>query len=54
VHVLDGTIARIRGIDPNSRWDDDDRGTPTSLTQPLTAVEIAERFPTLGPHLGGQ
>jgi hypothetical protein len=25
VYVVDGTIARIRGIDPNGRWHDDDR-----------------------------
>jgi DNA invertase Pin-like site-specific DNA recombinase len=55
VYVVDGTIARIRGIDPNGRWHDDDRGyADIPVTQPLTAVEIAERFPTLGLHLGGQ
>jgi DNA invertase Pin-like site-specific DNA recombinase len=54
VYVVDGTIARIRGIDPNGRWHDDDREyANVPVTQPPTA-EIAERFPTLGPHLGGQ
>jgi hypothetical protein len=53
VYVVDGHVARIRGIDPNGTWQEDDRGfADVPVTRPLTDVEIAEGFPTLGLRLG--
>jgi hypothetical protein len=53
VYVADGTITRIRAVDPAGSWHDDDRGyADAPLTPPLTALQIAERFPTLGLRLG--
>jgi DNA invertase Pin-like site-specific DNA recombinase len=53
IFVVDGTVARIRGVDPDGTWDRDDRGyADIPLTAPLTEVQIAEQFPTLGIRLG--
>jgi DNA invertase Pin-like site-specific DNA recombinase len=53
VYVVNGAVARVRGIDPNGRWDEDDRGyVDVPVTKPLTDVEIAKQFPTLPLQLG--
>lgn len=53
VYVVDGVVARVRAVDPDGTWRDDDRGyADAPLTKPLTDVAIAERFPTLGLRLG--
>jgi len=53
VYVADGIVVRIRGIDPDRPWKDDDRGyAEAPVTGPLTEVEIARRFPTLDLQLG--
>jgi DNA invertase Pin-like site-specific DNA recombinase len=53
VYVVDGAVARVRAVDPDGTWHDDDRGyADVPLTAPLAPVEIAERFPILGLHLG--
>jgi DNA invertase Pin-like site-specific DNA recombinase len=53
VFVVDGTVARIRAVDPDGTWDRDDRGyADIPLTAPLTEVQVAEQFPTLGIRLG--
>ena len=53
VYVVNGTVARIRAVDPDGAWQRDDRGyADIPLTPPLTEVQAAEQFPTLGLHLG--
>ena len=53
VYVVNGTVARIRAVDPGGAWERDDRGyADIPLTAPLTEVQAAERFPTLGIRLG--
>jgi Resolvase, N terminal domain/Helix-turn-helix domain of resolvase len=53
VYVVNGTVARIRAVDPEGTWDRDDRGyADIPLTPPLTDLQVAERFPTLGIRLG--
>ena len=63
VYVVNGTVARIRAVDPDGTWQRDDRGyADIPLTAPLTEVQIAEQFPTLGirrlgdprPHVKGK
>ena len=53
VYVVDGTVARIRAVDPDGTWERDDRGyADIPLTPPLTDIQVAEQFPTLGLRLG--
>jgi DNA invertase Pin-like site-specific DNA recombinase len=53
VYVVNGTVARIRAVDPDGTWERDDRGyAAIPLTPPLTGLQVAEQFPTLGIRLG--
>jgi DNA invertase Pin-like site-specific DNA recombinase len=53
VYVADGVVTRVRGIDPEGTWEKDDRGYyDVPVTDPLSDVEIAKRFPTLPFQLG--
>ena len=53
VYVVNGTVARIRAVDSEGAWHRDDRGyADIPLTPPLTEIQIAEQFPTLGLRLG--
>jgi DNA invertase Pin-like site-specific DNA recombinase len=53
IYVVNGTVARIRAVDPEGAWQRDDRGyADIPLTPPLTEIQIAEQFPTLGLRLG--
>lgn len=53
VYVVDGTVTRIRAIDPTGIWDEDDRGyADAPVTKPLTALQAARQFPTLELQLG--
>ena len=54
VYVVNGTVARIRAVNPGGTWERDDRGyADIPLTPPLTEVQAAEQFPTLGLRLRG-
>lgn len=53
VYVVNGIVARIRAVDPEGAWQRDDRGyADIPLTPPLTDLQVAEQFPTLGIRLG--
>ena len=53
VYVVNGTVARIRAVDPGGVWERDDRSyADIPLTAPLTEVQAAGQFPTLGLRLG--
>jgi DNA invertase Pin-like site-specific DNA recombinase len=54
VYVVDGVVARVRAIEPDlAKWDTDDRGyADVPVTKPLTELQIAKQFPTLGLSLG--
>ena len=53
VYVVNGTVARIRAVNPEGTWQRDDRGyADIPLTPPLAEIQIAEQFPTLGLRLG--
>ena len=53
VYVVNGTVARVRAVDPEGTWERDDRGyADIPLTAPLTDLQVAEQFPTLGLRLG--
>ncbi|MET7996821.1 recombinase family protein [Amycolatopsis sp. NPDC005232] len=54
VYVVDGAVARIRGVESDlAKWDTDDRGyADVPVTKPLTELQIAKRLPTLGIALG--
>jgi len=53
VYVVDGTVARVRAVQPGGAWQRDDRGyADIPLTPPLTGRQIAEQFPALGLGLG--
>lgn len=56
VYVTDGTVTRMRAVDPDaSAWREDDRGyADVPVGPPLTQLQIAERFPTLGLRLGDE
>jgi DNA invertase Pin-like site-specific DNA recombinase len=63
VYVVDGTVTRIRAVQPGEdAWPRDDRGyADIPLTAPLTGQQIAEQFPSLGirlddhkPHVRGK
>ncbi|MEV6904298.1 recombinase family protein [Amycolatopsis sp. NPDC051372] len=54
VYVVDGVVARIRGVEADlAKWDTDDRGyADVPFTQPLPDLQIAKQLPTLGIALG--
>jgi DNA invertase Pin-like site-specific DNA recombinase len=53
VYVVNGTVARIRAVQRGGRWERDDRGyADIPLTPPLTDLQVAEQFPTLGLRIG--
>ena len=53
VYVVDGSVARVRAVQPGGAWQRDDRGyAEIPLTPPLTGQQIAEQFPALGIRLG--
>jgi DNA invertase Pin-like site-specific DNA recombinase len=53
VYVVDGHVTRIRAINPKGTWHEDDRKfADAPVTKPLTDLEIAEQFPTLGLRIG--
>ncbi len=56
VYVADGTVARVRAVDPDpSRWTTDDRGyADVPVGPPLTDLQIAQQLPGLGLTLGDQ
>ncbi|WP_432855141.1 hypothetical protein ACQPXB_21740 [Amycolatopsis sp. CA-161197] len=63
VYVVDGVVARIRGVEADlAKWDTDDRGyADVPVTKPLSELQIATRLPTLGiaigdhrPHIRGK
>ncbi|MFC0438034.1 recombinase family protein [Kutzneria buriramensis] len=56
VYVVDGTVARVRAVDPDpSKWDTDDRGyADVPVSKPLTELQIAKLLPTLGLSLGDE
>ncbi|MFQ6230615.1 recombinase family protein [Nocardia sp. NPDC002869] len=55
VYVVDGVVARVRGVSPGGQWRTDDRGyADVPLTAPLTDIQIAEQLPTLGLRLGDE
>lgn len=62
VYVADGVVTRVRAVQPGGDWNWDDRGyADVPLTAPLSDLEIAEKFPTLGirpgdrrPHVRGK
>ncbi|MCK9868867.1 hypothetical protein MRI28_04245 [Nocardiopsis dassonvillei] len=48
VYVANGIVVRIRAIDPDGKWEDDDRGyAAVPVGPPLTNDEIAEQLPGL-------
>ena len=62
VYVADGTVVRVRGINSDGDWREDDRGyADAPVTRPLTGAQITQRFPTLDltvgdsrPHVRGK
>ena len=55
IYVADGVVVRVRAVDPDeNRWGkDDDRGyADVAVSAPLTDLQIATQFPTLGIRLG--
>jgi DNA invertase Pin-like site-specific DNA recombinase len=53
VYVVDGVVARVRGIDPAGTWEEDDRGfVDAPVTSPLSEAQIAKQLPTLSLQLG--
>ncbi|MGO4203641.1 recombinase family protein [Rhodococcus sp. TAF43] len=54
VYVADGVVVRVRAVDPDqSKWGKDDRGyAAVAVSAPLTDLQIASQFPTLGIRLG--
>jgi DNA invertase Pin-like site-specific DNA recombinase len=54
VIVVNATVTRIYGVDPDGRWEPDDRDyVAIPLTGPLEDnLQVAEKFPTLGIRLG--
>jgi hypothetical protein len=53
IYVVDGVVTRVRAVDPEGRWEEDDRGyVDAPLSGPLSDLQIAEQFPTLGLRLG--
>jgi hypothetical protein len=60
VYVTDGTVERVRAVDPHGTWiPDPNRQTATTywdipVTAPLTPDQIADQLPTLGLQIGDQ
>jgi DNA invertase Pin-like site-specific DNA recombinase len=62
VYVVNGVVTRVRAVEPDGHWHEDHRGYAAApLTKPLTEVQLAEQFPTLGlrleqarPHIRGK
>lgn len=54
VYVVDGTVTRIRGIDPDKDFTTDEFGVTIPITEPLTDVQIARQLPTLDLRLGDE
>ncbi|MFI5775364.1 hypothetical protein ACIA74_44730 [Streptomyces sp. NPDC051658] len=53
VYISDGTVVRVREVQDGSwEWDTDGKKAALPLGAPLTAEELAERFPTLPFTLG--
>lgn len=55
VYVADGVVVRVRAVDPDlTTWGkNDDRGyADVAVSAPLTDLQIATQFPTLGIRLG--
>ncbi|WJJ14651.1 recombinase family protein (plasmid) [Prescottella equi] len=55
VYVADGVVVRVRSVDPDlTKWGkNDDRGyADVAVSAPLTDLQIATQFPTLGIRLG--
>ncbi|MEV6820480.1 hypothetical protein AB0M72_17160 [Nocardiopsis dassonvillei] len=53
VYVANGIVVRIRAIDPDGKWEDDDRGyAAVPVGPPLTNDEIAEQLPGLSLRVG--
>jgi len=53
MYVGNGTITRIRPIDPAGTWREDDCGyADAPVGPPLTDLQIAQQLPTLGIRLG--
>jgi DNA invertase Pin-like site-specific DNA recombinase len=54
-YVVNGRVARIRAVRRGAAWRRDDRGyADIPLSAPLSEVEVAEGFPTLGFRLGDE
>lgn len=55
VYVVDGIVVRVRGVDPDGAWQEDDRGyADVPVTKPLTELQIVRRLPTLNLALGDE
>ncbi|MFC0429906.1 recombinase family protein [Kutzneria buriramensis] len=55
VYVVDGVVARVRAVDPDGRWQVDDRGyCDVPVGDALTEVDIARQLPTLPLRLNDQ
>lgn len=52
VYVVDGTVARVRAVQPGGAWQRDRGYADIPLTPTLTGQQIAEQFPALGIRLG--
>ncbi|WP_306358957.1 MULTISPECIES: recombinase family protein [unclassified Nocardia] len=53
VYLVDGTVTRVRAVDPDGQWERDDRGYwDIPVGPPLSKVEIAALFGPHGPNLG--
>jgi DNA invertase Pin-like site-specific DNA recombinase len=53
VYVVDGTVARVRAVQPDGKWGEDDRRyADVPVSGPLTDTEIATQLPTLNLHPG--
>ena len=52
VYVVNGVVTRVRAVEPDGHWHEDHRGYAAApLTEPLTDIQLAEQFPTLGLRL---
>jgi hypothetical protein len=53
VYIADGIVVRVRAVDPAGTWQHDHRGyADIPLTAPLTDLQVAQLFPTLGLCVG--
>jgi hypothetical protein len=54
VYVADGTVTRIRAVQPDGTWRRGGRGYANiPLTPPLNDSQVAEQLPTFGLRVGG-